>query len=69
MAEAAPRPTAESARFPAEDRAATSPQVTAVRACAKDWRNAPLAERINLVRRLAATLNVEAESLAAADRG
>ena len=41
------------------------PQVTAVRACAKDWRNAPLAERINLVRRLAATLNVEAESLAA----
>jgi acyl-CoA reductase-like NAD-dependent aldehyde dehydrogenase/acyl-CoA synthetase (AMP-forming)/AMP-acid ligase II len=65
MAEAAPRPTAESARFPAEDRAATSPQVTAVRACAKDWRNAPLAERINLVRRLAATLNVEAESLAA----
>ena len=65
MAEAAPRPTAESARFPAEDRAATSPQVAAVRACAKDWRNTPLAERINLVRRLAATLNVEAESLAA----
>ncbi|MGB8709109.1 MAG: aldehyde dehydrogenase family protein, partial [Methyloceanibacter sp.] len=64
MAEAAPRPTAESARFPAEDRAATSPQVAAVRACAKDWRNTPLAERVNLVRRLAATLNVEAESLA-----
>ena len=64
MAEGAARPTADSARFPAEDRAATSPQVTAVRACAKDWRNTPLAERVNLVRRLAATIMQEAESLA-----
>jgi acyl-CoA reductase-like NAD-dependent aldehyde dehydrogenase len=64
MADVAARPTADNARFPAEDRAATSPQVAAVRACAKDWRNTPLAERVNLVRRLAATLNVEAESLA-----
>jgi acyl-CoA reductase-like NAD-dependent aldehyde dehydrogenase len=60
MAEAAARPTADSARFPAEDRAATSPQVAAVQACAKDWRNTPLAERINLVRRLAAALSVAA---------
>jgi succinylglutamic semialdehyde dehydrogenase len=35
-----------------------------VRSCAKDWRNTPLAERDNLVRRLAATLTQEAETLA-----
>jgi acyl-CoA reductase-like NAD-dependent aldehyde dehydrogenase len=64
MAEAAAKPTADSERFPAEDRAETSPQVAAVRAYAKDWRNTPLAERVYLVRRLVATLNVEAESLA-----
>ena len=64
MAEAAARPTADSASFPAEDRAAMSSQVAAVRACARDWRHKSLAERVSLVRRLAATLNVEAESLA-----
>jgi acyl-CoA reductase-like NAD-dependent aldehyde dehydrogenase len=41
-----------------------SSQVAAVRACARDWRHKSLAERVSLVRRLAATLNVEAESLA-----
>ena len=63
MAEAAARPTARSARFPWEDQAAASPQVTAAQARAKDWRNTPLAERVYLVRRLAATLTAEAASL------
>jgi len=64
MTEAAARPTARRAHVPGEDQAATSPQVNAVRARARDWRNTPLAERVHLVRRLAATLTAEAEPLA-----
>src|SRR5262245_60836922 len=65
MSQAAARPTVRSARFAGEDHAAASAQVTAARARAKDWRETPIAERVDFVRRLAATLIAEAESLAA----